>query len=80
MPWKKRASSTRFYPNPLRFQLSLGHSKLRFSLASNAETTSPSGASREGEADLRFSVIFRAVPGWTKPRPTPIIARNKTPQ
>jgi hypothetical protein len=30
-----------FLKNPLRFQLSLGRSKLCFSLASNAETTSP---------------------------------------
>jgi hypothetical protein len=32
---------TFFEFNPLRFQLTLGRAKLRFSLASIAETTSP---------------------------------------
>jgi hypothetical protein len=39
--------------NPLRFQLSLGRSKLRFSRASIAETTSPlPRCALKGEAGL----------------------------
>jgi len=44
---------TCFKLNPLRFQLTFGRSKLCFSLASNAETTSPLFALRaKGEAGL----------------------------